>query len=102
MIDIHEALEIILLESENYGTEQVPLKNCIDRFLADDITTDRDSPPFDRVMMDGIAIQLGSLENKISMAYPIQGIQAAGSPQMTLQDNLGQRWDQSRDAPYRG
>lgn len=86
MIDVQEALKIVLSEGKDYGTEQIPLMDAVGRFLAEDVTTDRDSPPFDRIMMDGIAIRLGALENELQPSYPIQGIQAAGSPQMTLQD----------------
>ncbi|MDN3669648.1 molybdopterin molybdotransferase MoeA [Echinicola jeungdonensis] len=86
MIDIQEALSQVLESSQNYGQEKVPLMESVGRFLAEDIHTDRDAPPFDRVTMDGIAIQLGDLENQPLGSYPIQGIQAAGLPQMTLEN----------------
>lgn len=86
MLDVQEALEIVLSEAQNYGTEKVPLQDCIGRILAEDVVTDRDSPPFDRVMMDGIAVQLGPIGHPLQKCYPIQGIQAAGMPPMTLKD----------------
>jgi len=87
MIVIEKALEIVLSESHNYGAEHIPLLKCVGHILAEDIITDRDAPPFDRVMMDGIAIRLGELSNSPEDHYTIQGIQAAGTPQMTLKDN---------------
>lgn len=86
MLTAHEALATILSESKSYGDEKVPLRACIERFLAEDVATDRDSPPFDRVTMDGIAIRLGTIDNLLPTAYIIQGMQAAGMPQETLKD----------------
>ncbi len=86
MIDIQVALSHVLQSSQSYGQENVTLMESVGRFLAEDIHADRDAPPFDRVTMDGIAIHLGDLENQPVASYPIQGIQAAGLPQMTLED----------------
>ncbi|WP_200975838.1 molybdopterin molybdotransferase MoeA [Echinicola sp. 20G] len=84
MIDIQKALDLVLSQKQFYGAEEVPLTEAVGRFLAEDIFTDRDAPPFDRVMMDGIAIQLKDINDPLRPNYPIQGIQAAGAPQMTL------------------
>ncbi|WP_215223315.1 molybdopterin molybdotransferase MoeA [Echinicola shivajiensis] len=86
MITIQEALDLVLSQNQSYGTEEVPLTKALGRFLAEDIFTDRDAPPFDRVMMDGIAIHLLDLQDPLNPSYPIQGIQAAGVPQMSLAD----------------
>ncbi|QDH79199.1 molybdopterin molybdotransferase MoeA [Echinicola soli] len=85
MITITEALKSVLSQRQSYGTEEIKLSEATGRFLAEDIFTDRDAPPFDRIMMDGIAIQLGDIDNSFKPSYPIQGIQAAGTPRMTLQ-----------------
>ncbi|AWW31400.1 molybdopterin molybdenumtransferase MoeA [Echinicola strongylocentroti] len=86
MITINEALQSVLSQRQSYGTEKVKLSGATGRFLAEDIFTDLDAPPFDRVMMDGVAIRLGDLDNPIKPSYIIQGIQAAGTPQMELLD----------------
>ena len=84
MLDVHEALAIILSESRPYGSESVLLEKCAGRFLAEEAITDRDAPPFDRVAMDGIAIMLDSIDNPLLPSYFIQGTQAAGMPQQML------------------
>lgn len=86
MITIQEALDLVLSQKQSYGIEEIQLTKAVGRFLAEDIFTDRDAPPFDRVMMDGIAIHLADLQDSLNPNYPIQGIQAAGSPQMSLMD----------------
>ncbi|GGF50341.1 molybdopterin molybdotransferase MoeA [Echinicola rosea] len=86
MITINEALQSVLSQQQSYGTEDIKLSATTGRFLAEDIFTDLDAPPFDRVMMDGIAIRLGNLDNPLKPSYTVQGIQSAGTPQMELMD----------------
>ncbi|WP_456377219.1 molybdopterin-binding protein [Lutibacter sp.] len=80
-----EALEIILKTSENFGTEEVKFLNSVGRILKEDIVADRDFPPFDRVSMDGIAISSEAF-NKGQRTFKIEGIQAAGNEQLTMQN----------------
>ena len=56
MISVAEAQNIILEHSTKGGTESIAFEICLNRMLAEGIYTDRDAPPFDRVAMDGIAI----------------------------------------------
>ncbi|MFN0049870.1 MAG: molybdopterin molybdotransferase MoeA [Cytophagales bacterium] len=53
MIGLQEALELILAESRNFGSEYIELENAAGRVLSQDIFADRDYPPFDRAAMDG-------------------------------------------------
>jgi len=81
-----KALEIILNSTENFGTESVPFIESTGRVLKENIVADRDFPPFDRVSMDGVAIDIEAF-NKGQRYFKIEGIQAAGSPQLTLKDS---------------
>lgn len=85
LIKVQEALEIVLNNTENFGIEEVDFLNSSGRVLKESIFADRDFPPFDRVSMDGIAISSEAFNNG-QRAFKIEGIQAAGSPQLTLQD----------------
>jgi len=80
-----EALEIILKTSEDFGNEEIKFLKSLGRTLKEDIVADRDFPPFDRVSMDGIAISSEAF-NKGQRAFKIEGVQAAGSEQLTMQD----------------
>lgn len=86
MIDIEQASEIVLANSRDPGTEKVPLRRAVGRVLAETIRADRDFPPFDRVTMDGISVAHSAFAQKGIRTFPIQDTQAAGSPQLTLQD----------------
>ena len=83
---VKEALEIILKNSENFGIEEVDFLQSSGRILKEDILADSDFPPFNRVSMDGIAISLEAF-NKGLRTFKIEGIQGAGSPQLTLQNS---------------
>lgn len=56
MQSIQNALELILSNKQNFGTETISILDCLDRVLAEDIFADRDYPPFNRATMDGYAI----------------------------------------------
>lgn len=85
LIKVKEALEIVLNNSENFGIEEVDFLNASGRVLKESIFADRDFPPFDRVSMDGIAIASEAFNNG-QRIFKIEGIQAAGSPQLALQN----------------
>ncbi|MGB3800911.1 MAG: molybdopterin molybdotransferase MoeA [Lewinella sp.] len=56
MIDHSTALTRTLEQSFDWGTERVPLAQAVGRVLRQSVVADRDQPPFDRVAMDGVAI----------------------------------------------
>ena len=85
MISVHEALQIILQNTQDFGVEEVPFLESVGRVLKEDIVADRDFPPFNRVSMDGIAINHRFFEHGVR-DFKIEGIQPAGSPQETLEN----------------
>ena len=81
-----KALEIILDLSEDFGVEEVDFIHSLGRILKEDIVADMDFPPFDRVSMDGIALSSDSF-NSGQRSFKIEGIQAAGSEQISLNNS---------------
>ena len=79
MISVQEALRIILDNTQDFGVEEVPFLDAIGRVLKEDIFADRDFPPFNRVAMDGIAVNHRYFEYGVR-DFKIEGIQPAGSP----------------------
>ena len=82
---VKKAVEIVVNNSGNFGIEEVDFLNTLGRVLKENIFADRDFPPFDRVSMDGIAISAEAF-NSGQRTFKIEGIQAAGSAQLTLQN----------------
>lgn len=56
MISYQEALEVLSAHQFELTTEKVAIEDANGRVLAEDIKADRALPPYDRVTMDGIAI----------------------------------------------
>jgi molybdopterin molybdotransferase len=77
MITVEEAEKIILAESRDYATESIYFEDALGRVLAENISADRDLPPYNRVTMDGIAINYSAIENRIK-CFKIIATQAAG------------------------
>ncbi len=86
MISVEQALQTILNTAQNFGVEKIPFIQSVGRILKEDIVADRDFPPFNRVSMDGIAIDFNAFKNG-QRTFKIEGIQPAGSKQITLQDS---------------
>ena len=86
MISVKEAKHIILNSTQDFGVEEVPFLKSVGRILKEDIVADLDFPPFNRVAMDGIAIDFDSFQ-KGQRTFKIEGIQPAGSPQIFLENH---------------
>ncbi|TMM32451.1 molybdopterin molybdotransferase MoeA [Polaribacter aestuariivivens] len=90
MISVKEAKNIILNSTQNFGIEEIPFIKSVGRVLKEDILADRDFPPFNRVSMDGIAIDFQEFSSRLRSNRPlnfkIEGIQPAGSKQITLKN----------------
>jgi len=76
MITFEEALKIVLDNAPQCGTEKVRLENSMGRFLAEDVTSDVEMPPFDKSAMDGFACRHVDQDKELEILETI----AAGSP----------------------
>ncbi len=85
MTSFENALKKVLDHSMDYSKEQIGLKDCSGRVLAETIVADRDFPPFDRATKDGIAIHFDGIKSA-PPSFKISGMAPAGSPQLTLTD----------------
>lgn len=85
MISVKEAKHIILQNTLDFGVEEIPFMQSVGRVLKEDIVADRDFPPFNRVAMDGIAINYIHFKNG-QRSFTVEGIQPAGTPQLSMQN----------------
>ncbi len=63
--------------------ESLPLAQCMGAVLRENVYAERDQPPYDRVTMDGIAIDSSAWRSG-RRNFRLQGMQAAGDPQIRL------------------
>ncbi|MGE0266839.1 MAG: molybdopterin molybdotransferase MoeA [Candidatus Omnitrophota bacterium] len=83
MITISEADLIIEKAVKPFPVVEQPLLKSYGAVLREDITADRDMPPFDKSLMDGIAIRMESY-NKGNRRFLVEGTQSAGIPALPL------------------
>ena len=83
MITVAEASQIIQNNVLTLSVKEVALTDAVGRVLREPIYADRDFPPYNRVTMDGIAIQFSSFRDG-KEPYLIAGIQLAGDAPKNL------------------
>ena len=83
MLTTAEALDRVLAAMPDFPAGPVETAQATGRILRQTVVAERDQPPFDRVMMDGIAIAYADFSSG-SRAFPIDGQQMAGEPAKRL------------------
>ena len=82
MITVAEASRRVLESLPDFGSETVPLAAACGRILRQTIAAERDQPPFDRVMMDGIAVRWTGARR-----FRVEATQQAGDAPVALSDD---------------
>ncbi|MBI3602760.1 MAG: molybdopterin molybdotransferase MoeA [Candidatus Omnitrophica bacterium] len=77
MITVSEAERIILHEAKWLASQTLPLSQAHGRLLREDIHSDRPLPPFNKALMDGIAISTSAYEKGLRQ-FLIEKVMAAG------------------------
>lgn len=83
MITVEEATRHVLTTIRPLPAETVPLGLALGRVLRQDLSADRDFPPFDRVAMDGLALRYAAVAQG-QTAFIIEQTQFAGQPPAPL------------------
>ena len=84
MLTTAEAREKILAAMPELAAEAVEVSAATGRILRQTVVAERDQPPFDRVMMDGIALAHADLASG-TRSFPLQCAQMAGEPAVKLE-----------------
>ncbi|OUJ76051.1 molybdopterin molybdotransferase MoeA [Hymenobacter crusticola] len=85
MLSVEEATRRVLATVRPLPPETVPFTAALGRVLRQDITADRDFPPFNRVAMDGIALAYSAVASG-QVRFVIEKTQFAGQPPAPLTD----------------
>ena len=83
MISPTQADELIAQHLTCLPIESLPLAQCAGAVLRENVYAERDQPPFDRVTMDGIALDSRGIREG-ARRLRIQAMQAAGDTPLTL------------------
>lgn len=63
---LEDALAILLKKIQSQGQNRIPLEECYQRILAEDIVAEMDFPPFDRSPLDGYAVRMVDVQRASS------------------------------------
>ncbi|MET4105811.1 molybdopterin molybdotransferase MoeA [Hymenobacter sp. UYP22] len=85
MISVEEATRLVAATVRSLSVEYLSLGLAAGRILREDLRADRDFPPFNRVAMDGIALQFAGLAAG-QTEFRIESVQFAGQPPVPVQD----------------
>ncbi len=88
MITVPQADSILQKNPVSCPAIRVPLESAAGRVLREHVAADRDLPPFDRATMDGIAVNSAAFMKGVR-AFPVEGLQKAGSPALSLRSRNG-------------
>ncbi len=83
MLTPAQAEELIGQHLQCLPIESLPLAQCAGAVLRENIYAERDAPPFDRVAMDGIALDSSTVSGGVRRLH-IQATQAAGDAPLVL------------------
>lgn len=83
MLDPQTADSLIGAHLACLPIESLPLAQCAGAILRENVYAERDHPPYDRVVMDGIALAADSAAQG-RRAFRVQATQAAGDPPLQL------------------
>ena len=84
MISPSEADRLIGEQLTCLPIESLPLVQCTGAVLRENVYAERDQPPYDRVAMDGIALD-SDATSRGRRSFAVQAMQPAGDPPLTLQ-----------------
>jgi molybdopterin molybdotransferase len=80
MLEVDAAREIVLLHAARLAPAIVPLRDSLGRVSAESVSADRDSPPFDKSMMDGYAVRASDVSAGVVLRL-VEEIPAGAVPQ---------------------
>ena len=83
MLTPAQAEELIGQHLQCLPIESLPLAQCAGAVLRENIYAERDAPPFDRVSMDGIALDSSAVSGGVRKLR-IQATQAAGDSPLVM------------------
>lgn len=80
MLEVAQALELVLHEARPKGPVSQPLTGALGLTLAEEIAADRDSPPWDKSMVDGFAVRAADCASPEADLRVIEDVMAGGVP----------------------
>jgi len=87
MLSFQDAIETVRSLAQSFGTESIHIEDALGRILAENISADRDYPPFNRCSMDGYAIRIQDFDAGTRFFKVLETIYAGQKSKTTLVKN---------------
>jgi molybdopterin molybdotransferase len=84
MLSIAEALELVLANTDRKPATRVGAAEALGLSLAEDVASDIDSPPHDKAMVDGYAVQAADLASGSADLSILEEVTAGAEPTKTV------------------
>lgn len=91
MISVEEALQLVHRAATELPSSSVPLTESLGQVLAADITSDVDSPPHDKALMDGYALRIADVTAPKTRLRVLEEIVAGRMPTRPLERGTASR-----------
>lgn len=91
MLSVDEALRLVLERALPLPAVEVEAAEALDHILAEAIASDIDSPPHDKSIVDGYAVQAGDLLQGLAELTVIEEVVAGAVPQQVLRSGQATR-----------
>lgn len=84
MLTVDEALELVLARAATRPPRRVPLSAALGLVLAEEVSTDLDSPPWDKSIVDGYAVRVADVTTTPARLRIVDEVLAGGVPRRAL------------------
>lgn len=91
MLTVSEALAAVVAEVEPFAPTRVALPHALGLVLAEAVVADRDSPPFDKSLMDGYAVRAADVASGKARLTVIDEVMAGHVPSRTVEPGQATR-----------
>ena len=88
MISPSEAIRVILHQAKFYPVETIPLAKAVGRVLRENIISDRDQPPFNKSLVDGVGISYDTWQ-KGQRTFNVEAVIPAGVAPKPIKNSSG-------------
>ena len=91
MLSVAEALKLVLQHARPLAPQDVRPVTALGRVLAGPVTSDVDSPPHDKSVVDGFAVRAADVANQGAVLRIIEDVPAGALPSKSLEPGLATR-----------
>ncbi len=91
MIDVQQALQLVLQRVPARQAARLALAETLGHVLAEEITSDIDSPPHDKALMDGYALRSADFNGANTVLSVIEEVTAGGNPTQAVSQGAATR-----------